>query len=246
MFARLVLNRPVATISAVIVCAVALSLGFWQLDRKQQKIDLAQEIAKKELAAPLLANVKAWSLGEVKHHRMIARGSYLTEKTVWLENRPHPQGRDPTTGITTGFYVMTPLLLENTQTILWVNRGWAPRDGMSREKLPKISTPKGLVDVEGLVFEHPARVMSMGISEQSAETQKIQQNLDIPKQSQLLGMGYLPFILREISGSEKDGLQRNWPPIQSGVEKHQGYAFQWFSLAVLTIMFWLFTGILRK
>jgi cytochrome oxidase assembly protein ShyY1 len=86
----------------------------------------------------------------------------------------------------------------------------------------------------------------MGMNDVSAETQKIQQNLNIQKQSQLLGMEYLPFILREVSDSDKDGLQRNWPLMQSGVEKHQGYAFQWFSLAVLTIIFWLLTGILRK
>ncbi len=246
MFARLVLSRPVATVAALIVCAIAMSLGFWQLDRKQQKIDLAQDIAKKESAAPLLANAKAWTLEEVKHHRMVAKGVYLTDKTIWLENRPHPQGRDPKTGIATGFFVMTPLLLENSKTLLWVNRGWAPRDGMNREKLPEITTPNGPVQVEGLVFEHPARVMSMGMNDVSAETQKIQQNLNIQKQSQLLGMEYLPFILREVSDSDKDGLQRNWPLMQSGVEKHQGYAFQWFSLAVLTIIFWLLTGILRK
>ena len=212
----------------------------------QQKIDLAQDIAQKEAAAPLLANAKAWSLDEVKHHRMIAKGTYWAEKSIWLENRPHPQGRDPQTGVSTGFYVMTPLVLENSQIILWVNRGWAPRDGLNREKLPEISTPSGVVQIEGLVFEHPARVMSMGMSGVSAETQKIQQNLDIQKQSHMLGMKNLPFILRESASSVRDGLQRNWPLMQTGVEKHQGYAFQWFSLAVLTIIFWLLTGILRK
>ena len=246
MLKRLVLSRPVATIAALIVCWVALSLGFWQLDRMQQKIDLAQDIAQKEAAAPLLANAKAWSLDEVKHHRMIAKGTYWAEKSIWLENRPHPQGRDPQTGVSTGFYVMTPLVLENSQIILWVNRGWAPRDGLNREKLPEISTPSGVIQVEGLVFEHPARVMSMGMSGVSAETQKIQQNLDIQKQSHMLGMKNLPFILRESASSVRDGLQRNWPLMQTGVEKHQGYAFQWFSLAVLTIIFWLLTGILRK
>jgi cytochrome oxidase assembly protein ShyY1 len=86
----------------------------------------------------------------------------------------------------------------------------------------------------------------MGMSGVSAETQKIQQNLDIQKQSHMLGMKNLPFILRESASSVRDGLQRNWPLMQTGVEKHQGYAFQWFSLAVLTIIFWLLTGILRK
>jgi surfeit locus 1 family protein len=35
-------------------------------------------------------------------------------------------------------------------------------------------------------------------------------------------------------------LLRNWPEITAGVEKHWGYAFQWFALAVVQLLlyFW--------
>jgi cytochrome oxidase assembly protein ShyY1 len=246
MLRRLVLSRPIATAATMIVCSVGLSLGFWQLDRMQQKLTLAADIAKKEESRPLLANNKDWQLDEVKNHRMIARGVYLADQSVWLENRPHPQGRDPKTGISTGFLVMTPLKLEDSQKLLWINRGWAPRNAMDREALPSISIPSGLVQVEGLAFEYPARVMSMGTQGSSAESQKIQQNLDIQKQSKYLGFDYLPFILREVAATNNDGLQRDWPSMTTGVEKHQGYAFQWFALTVFALLFWLITGILRK
>jgi cytochrome oxidase assembly protein ShyY1 len=141
---------------------------------------------------------------------------------------------------------MTPLKLDGSQKILWINRGWAPRDGMNREVLPKISTPSGPVQVEGLAFEYPSRVMSMGTQGSSAESQKIQQNLDIKKQSQYVGFDYLPFVLREVATVNNDGLQRDWPSMSTGVEKHQGYAFQWFALTVFALLFWLITGILRK
>jgi cytochrome oxidase assembly protein ShyY1 len=100
--------------------------------------------------------------------------------------------------------------------------------------------------VEGLVFEHPARVMNVGNLDVSAQKQKIQQNLDIEKQSAQLNIPHLPFILRQAQGGLDDGLQRDWAPMQNGSEKHKGYAFQWFSLATLTILFWLFSGLLRK
>jgi cytochrome oxidase assembly protein ShyY1 len=141
---------------------------------------------------------------------------------------------------------MTPLKLEGSQKLLWINRGWAPRNGMNREALPSISTPSGPLQVEGLAFEYPARVMSMGTQGSSAESQKIQQNLDIQKQSKYLGFDYLPFILREVTATNNDGLQRDWPSMTTGVEKHQGYAFQWFALTVFALLFWLITGILRK
>jgi cytochrome oxidase assembly protein ShyY1 len=245
MFRQLVLSRPTATIATIIVCAIGIALGFWQVGRMEQKLALAAEVAKKENSAPLFANGKPWTLEEALHHRMIAKGTYLADKTIWLENRPHPMGRDPKTGITVGFYVMTPLLLEHSKQILWVNRGWVPRDGMDREKLPELMTPTGVIQVEGLIFEHPARVMSVGNQEAEAQKRKIQQNLDLKQQELNLGIQHLPFILREVSDL-KDGISRDWAPLATGAEKHQGYAFQWFSLAALAVIFWFLSGVLRK
>ena len=100
MFKQLVLLRPVATFFALVTFAIAMALGFWQVDRMDQKLSLADDVAKKERSAPLLAHAKQWTYEEAKHHRMVARGIYIPDATVWLENRPHPQGRDPKTGIT--------------------------------------------------------------------------------------------------------------------------------------------------
>ena len=245
MFKQLVLLRPVATFSALVTFTIAMALGFWQLDRMDQKLSLAADIAKKERSAPLLAHAKKWTYEEAKHHRMVARGVYIPDETVWLENRPHPQGRDPKTGITVGFYVLTPLRLQYSDQLIWINRGWVPRDGMDREKLPSLITPVGIVEVEGLVFEHPARVMNVGNLDALAQKQKIQQNLDLKLQESYLGVGHLPFILSEVSAS-KDGLSRDWAPLATGAEKHQGYAFQWFALATLAVIFWFLSGVLRK
>ena len=48
MFDRLVLSRLAATIAAGLVFLVTCSLGFWQLDRMQQKLDLAAAIEQME------------------------------------------------------------------------------------------------------------------------------------------------------------------------------------------------------
>lgn len=245
MFRQLILLRPAATIATLIVCLAGLRLGFWQLERMEQKLELAAEVVKRESSQPLYANDKKWTIEETLHHRMIAKGTYLADKTIWLENRPHPMGRDPKTGVTVGFYVMTPLMLESSKQVVWVNRGWVPRDGLDRTKLPQLTTPETVIQVEGLVFEHPARVMSMGNSVAGAEKAKIQQNLDIKNQEAYLGVSHLPFILREISDAN-DGMSRQWAPLTTGVEKHQGYAFQWFSLAALAVIFWLISGLFRK
>ncbi|MGJ7582555.1 SURF1 family protein [Variovorax sp. RHLX14] len=52
------------------------------------------------------------------------------------------------------------------------------------------------------------------------------------------------------TGGASEGLQRNWPAPALGVEKHYGYAFQWFGLsallAVLYVWFQLISPWLRR
>jgi surfeit locus 1 family protein len=41
-----------------------------------------------------------------------------------------------------------------------------------------------------------------------------------------------------------DGLLRNWPLIASGVDKHHGYAFQWFGLCALILILYVWFQII--
>ena len=41
------------------------------------------------------------------------------------------------------------------------------------------------------------------------------------------------------TGEGSEGLQRNWDAPNLGVDKHHGYAFQWFSLSALLIVLYL-------
>jgi surfeit locus 1 family protein len=246
MFRQLVLSRPAATLATIVVFVLTCSLGVWQLDRMQQKLDLAADLAAKEVAAPLNANARNWSLADAEHHRMLAKGKYLADKTIWLDNRPNPAGADPKTGTVAGFYVLTPLLLEHSGQLLWVNRGWAPRDAQDRERLPVLNTPQETIEVEGLVFEHAARVMNLGQNSSVANVSQIRQNLNLQEESKKLDLPFLPFVLRQSKGGINDSLDRRWAPIATGAEKHQGYAFQWFALAGLALSFWLLSGLFKK
>ena len=36
-----------------------------------------------------------------------------------------------------------------------------------------------------------------------------------------------------------DGLARDWPPRETGAEKSEGYALQWYSLAALAVVLFI-------
>ena len=226
----------------VIGCAA----GIWQLSRAEGKIALAANLLARQQMPILSANDRAWTLAEASERRMTARGRYLPEAAIWLDNRPRPL---PVGGsgnaAQAGFYLMMPLRLEGGDEILWVNRGWAPRNQENREALPPVKTPPGIVNIEGIVFAHPGKVYELGSGKAVPPLNgpRIEQNLHLEGEAKLHGWTQSPFILRLEESGIQDGLLREWAPLTTGVDRHYAYAFQWFSLAFAGFVFWLVSGL---
>ena len=47
-------------------------------------------------------------------------------------------------------------------------------------------------------------------------------------------------------GAASQGLLRDWPQINAGVQKHYGYAFQWFGLSVLVVLLYVWFQLVRR
>ena len=84
------------------------------------------------------------------------------------------------------------------------------------------------VEVSGRLARGPARLYEFD----GAASGPIRQNIDVAALSQETGLALLDVSVLQ-TGDMKDGLQRNWPSITAGVQKHHGYAFQWFGLCAL-------------
>ena len=235
----------VATLSALLVIAIGCGAGVWQISRASTKIALAANLQARQQMSILSANAGPWTLEEASERRMIARGQYIPQAAVWLDNRPRPIPPANSASAQSGFYLMMPLRLEGKDEVLWVNRGWAPRNSQNRETLPPVQTPNKVVNIEGVVFAHPGKVYELGSSKISANVNgpKIEQNFDLTAEGKLHGWTQSPFILREIEVGTEDGLLREWAPLTSGVDRHYAYAFQWFALAFAGFLFWLVNGL---
>ena len=230
----------VATMATVLGVALTVRLGVWQLSRGHEKEALHAAILTQQ-AKPALdtaAVLKDKSVLAQLHQGVHLEGRWLSQHTVYLENRPM-QGRS-------GFIVLTPLQLDTT-TIVLVQRGWIPRHQQDRTLLAPIETPQGLVQVNGRIALGPSEVMDLGdktqptadtTTAQTAGQSTIRQNLNIANYSHEIGVSLAGTVLQ--TDADAEGLQRSWPVITAGVEKHWGYAFQWFALAVVQLLlyFW--------
>jgi surfeit locus 1 family protein len=246
MFSSLITSRIVATLSALLVILVGCGAGIWQLNRADQKIRLGQSLVAKLQMPVLNANADSLTLEQAAERRILVRGRFIQDEAIWLDNRPRPMPEGGTGGAgQSGFYLMMPLKLDGQEAVLWVNRGWAPRNNENRVELPPIKTANDEVTIEGIAFSHPGRVYELGQKGDTKVRPRIEQNFDLTLEAQSHGWKQLPFILREADSSKKDGLVRNWPSPTNGVDRHYAYAFQWFALALAGFLFWLINGLMK-
>ena len=132
------------------------------------------------------------------------------------------------------------LRLAGSDAVVLVQRGWAPRHRSERETLPPVQTPGGEVRISGRIAEHPPRVYQLGREGQGA----IRQNLDLDAFRAETGLPLAGLMVWQ-TGAASEGLRRDWPEADSGVDKHYGYAFQWFGLCALIGVLFLWFQVVR-
>lgn len=230
---------PVPTLAALIVTIAACLLGNWQLNRGHEKRERAARLEQLAQAPALEVTRQEIPLERATYHRVKVRGTFDASRTILLDNRPHSGA-----GVArVGFHVLTPLRIAGAVgsagsgpvEYVLVNRGWLPRDPQERTRIAPFPTPAGEIEVSGTAVATAGRVFELGSGNEAGQV--IRQNADVAALAVELGTTLQPFVLQQTSDTG-DGLARDWPKADSGAERHDGYAFQWFALAALTIVFW--------
>lgn len=243
----LFMARMLVWLAAAASISLTVGLGLWQLGRADEKLARQAEREARAQQAPWLAS--DWpcegavsTLPDQQPVRLT--GHWVHERSVLLENRPM--------GGQVGFVLLTPLKLDApaacAERWVLVQRGWLPRDGADRLRVPSWPRDEGAVVIEGHVEPHVSRVYSLGDEgmPQGGATTPIRQNADEPFWSAWLGSGHGPrpgvllqtaVTQRVVAGTSveqaDEGLRRDWPAPDLGVSTHRGYAAQWFGLAAL-------------
>ena len=220
-------------VGAVLTVALTMSLGFWQLRRAAEKIALQEAMDRQGAKTPVAATQLRQAADPVPlvHQRVHLRGTWAVASTVFLDNRQMDAK--------VGFFVLTPLVLEGGGAVL-VQRGWAPRNFVNRTELPQVETPSGVVELEGRIALPPSKLFEPG----TAAAGTIRQNLNLVQFRVETGLPLMAVTVLQ-SGAPSEGLRREWPAVNLGVDKHYGYAFQWFALAALVAALTLWFQIIR-
>ena len=229
--------RPIPFVATVLLVALGVSLGQWQERRAAQKIALQHKLSERAGEAPLVISPDPVEAATLEYRHVRVTGQFVADWPLYLNNRPQ-DGR-------AGFYLVMPFKIDGSATHVLVARGWLPRNAADAAKLPPYATPAGTVTIDGIVKASVGHIMQLG-TPASVRPGAIVQNIDPAQFAQASGLKLQPFFIEQSGPAPAaDGLVRDWPAPSLGVEKHQGYAFQWYALAVMALLFFVITGFRR-
>ncbi len=222
----------------LVVSGITARLGFWQLGRAQTKEALNAVTESRQLE-PALRNEDwaALTAPDTWLQRTVnVEGQWLEKYTIYLDNRSMASQ--------TGFYVLTPLQLQNG-AVLWVQRGWVARDRARSDFLPPVKTPQGMVKVQGRVVPSPSKMMELSAVAKSKDSFSVlRPNVDLDEFRQETQLTIVATLQQTNEAS--DGMRREWPKSISGADKNRGYAFQWFALSALAIILFAWFQVWKK
>ncbi|CAN5599361.1 SURF1 family protein [soil metagenome] len=255
----------IITIAAVATLAVTVSLGRWQLSRAAQKEALQAEIdAQKKLPPIPQEEFLALDKGTDALHRPVTLyGLWLGSQTVYLDNRQMNgvpgfyvvtplaiEGSNQTVMVQRGWIqrnfndrtklgeVTTPAgLVEVTGLVapppahlLELGTTATPASAAAAASAPQPAAS----GAPGAAAVPVASAAANGVGSSA-----IRQNLDLEAFRAETKLPLRTDVSLQQVGDASEGLQRNWPAPALGVEKHYGYAFQWFGIAVLVVFLYV-------
>lgn len=230
--------KRIPFIATVLLAALGVSLGQWQERRAAEKLTLEARLQAGNHSAPLSLDGKPVPAAQAEFRQVKVTGEFVAGWPIYLDNRPY-QGR-------AGFYLLMPFKIAGSDMHVLVARGWLPRNSADRGKLPVYGTPRGEVTLQGVALQGVGHVFQLG-TPPAMQRHAIVQNATVQEVAAASGLRMQPFMLEQSAsaGPEDTDVVHDWPAPATGVDKHKGYAFQWYGLALMAVVFFVVTGYRR-
>ena len=214
--------------------AFLVSLGLWQLDRADQKrtIEAAILIANTG-PVELIANGR--ELLDKEYYDVRLQGNYLSDKQFIYDNQIVDQ--------VSGYYVLTPFILTDQLGVILVNRGFIPWNGQ-RERLADIAVDSVSREIKVQV-SNPIKRMELKATDVSRQFPVLIQAIDFDVLEEVSKLKFVK-VVGLLDPSSSDGYVRKWEPYTGSIEKHIGYAIQWFLMALVLAIIGLRIGLKRR
>jgi len=219
-------------LSSLATLTLFLSLGTWQLERGNVKHQIESKQASD--VDGVVNSIPVAPYEKWRYQQVELVGRYLPEHQFLLDN----QIRDRQVG----YSVLTPFYSQNDKQWFLVDRGWIAQGG-SRQQKPKLVLDADMRTISGSVYVPYDDSFTLGEIAEGEDfgwPRRIQ-FVDYQALSERLNISLLPFTLR-LDAALEDGYRRDWAANQMRSQKHYGYAFQWYAMALaIVVLWWLYS-----
>lgn len=216
------------TLFAVAALPACIALGFWQLERADQKRRLEAAQLDRLAAMPTIPGPAL-----VDFQRLRLSGRFEPRRSFLVDNQTR-RGE-------VGYAVVTSFRADDGRRWL-VNRGFVAGD-RGRRRMPVFETPTEPVTIVGVVWPELGLMPMLGPDDWAEGWPKRIQRLDVERMAPLLD-GAVRAEIRLEPGQPgvlvPPRLVLNMPH-----QKHTGYAAQWFGLALVLTVGYVIFGIKR-
>lgn len=237
------------------VFAVMVKLGFWQLDRGNQKLALEQQLEQRANTTP--AAIENWQISggheEATGMKLSLTVEPLTDdlnvQRVYWDNQTW-QGK-------VGYIVFQPvrLLAKESQSSFeafgLIELGFVPTGG-NRQVLPTVHGISQKQLITGRLYRKQANPMSQGLMPETMERENESwlrvQNISLKSlpvylfsdpERTLFSYVIQPLQPLLLTGQDEklvgEHLPHPWRPVPMQSKRHFGYALQWFSMALVLL-----------
>ena len=218
-----------------------IKLGFWQLDRADQKKIINMAFVERQNQSPIQLNNETiqMPIKDIIRHRVSMRGESLNDKNIILDNQILQEKA--------GFLIYTPFKILDSNKVILINRGWYPLSN-SRKDIPNIPPIKEIQTIEGEISQMPSSGISLGkvITEKLDESSFRLQKMDYEVLSSLISKDLMRYVVKLKNPIfDKTYVLDSGMPVPDS-DKNYGYAFQWFAMAFTLFIIFIRLGVKKK
>lgn len=215
-------RRLVGGVLALATILALLALGMWQIERRTWKLALIEQVERRLASSPVPAPGPAARGGigpDTAYTRVTVRGRFVPNRDSYVQ---------AVTDLGGGYWLVTPLRTDAGWTVL-VNRGFVPADRRGAIPAPEDEP----IAVSGLLrLTEPGG----GFLRRNDPAQNRWYSRDVQAMAAHHGLGNVaPYFI------DADRTGKDWPrggmTVVRFSNSHLVYAFTWFGLAALVVVF---------
>jgi surfeit locus 1 family protein len=215
---------------ASIFAALAVRLGFWQLDRLAERRALNARLYSRFAAPPVTLAALPRDTAESRYRRVTLEGTWDLAREALLVSR--------TRNGSPGINFITPLRRAGTDTAVLVNRGWVyAQDAKDPAEVARWRPPSDSATGEGFVDVYPAGLPGAAQTPgDSVHIRRLDPDALKSRYPYPIAAYYLvvqPSTADTTTRRDSTPVRLSLPPMSEG--PHRSYALQWFAFAAVAI-----------